>query len=118
MIKKDRDELVLILKDRIAELSREKESLMKQNFDLQNALMSIRSPEAYRDMQRDMIPIDPRDEELLEKQRVYANMLPKALKAIEGPIFDGIDDMIKSLGVVISRDEGIKSESLHQNSES
>ena len=91
---------------------------MKQNFDLQNALMSIRSPEAYRDIQRDMVPIDPKNEEILEKQRVYANMLPKALKAIESPIFESVDDMIAALGGVITRDEGIKSESLHQNSES
>lgn len=117
MIKKDRDELVLILKDRIAELSREKETLMKQNFDLQNALMATRAPEAYRDMQRDLIPPDPKVLEEMEKQRTYASMLPKVLKTIESPLFDNVDDMVRALGGVIS-EKGIATQSLHENAES
>ncbi len=124
MNKKDRDELLLLLrdqvefyKDQVKSLREEKDLLQQQIFNLQNGLMAVRSPEAYRDMQRDNVEIDPLAAAELEKQKVYARLLPKHLKAIESPIFDNVDDMIKALGGVLS-EGGIKSESLHENAES
>ena len=124
MNKRDRDELLLILKDQVeffknqvVNLKEEKELLQKQNFNLQDALVAIRSPEAYRDLQRDNVPINPLIAEEMKKQQVYATYLPKYLKTLEGPTFENVDDMIKTLGGVIS-EEGIKSESIHGNTES
>ena len=124
MNKKDRDELLLILKDQVEfyknqvqVLREEKEVLQKQIFNLQDGLMAIRAPMAYMDQQRDKVPLDPINTEELEKQRIYAHLLPRHLKAIESPIFDNVDDMINALGGVLS-EAGIKSESLHENAES
>jgi len=124
MNKKDRDELLVLLKDQVEfyknqvlSLREEKETLQKQVFMLQEGLMAQRAPEAYRELQRDKVTIDPREMEAWEKQRVYAEMVPKALKTIESPLFDNVDDMIKSLGVVIS-EKGLASESIHGNPES
>lgn len=124
MTKKDRDELLILLRDQVdfyknqvQALREEKDLLQKQIFTLQDGLMAIRAPEAYRDHQRDIIPVDPTDAVELAKQREYARLLPKHLKAIESPIFDNVDDMIKALGGVLS-EAGIKSESLHENAES
>ena len=124
MNKKDRDELLVLLKDQVEfyknqvlALREEKDTLQKQVFMLQEGLMAQRAPEAYRELQRDKVPVDPREIEAWEKQRAYAEVIPRALKTIEGPLFDNVDDMVKALGVVIS-EPGLKSESIHGNPES
>jgi len=124
MIKKDRDELLVVLKDQVTfykdqviVLREEKTELQKQLFSLQEALVNIRAPEAYRDLIRDRVPMEPQNELEREKQRIYSQILPEHLSNIERPIFNSPEDMIRALTPVLGT-PAVGAESLHENTES
>lgn len=97
----------------------EKAGLFHQIEKLQDSLISIRAPEAYRDQQLEREgPLPKPSAELIEKNRINHEVITGYLNAIEGPLLrDGndIDDLIKA-GIV--RDHSTVPESLHGNDES
>lgn len=122
MTKKEISDMLQIYKDqidfyrnRLSESQKEKEELRKQNFDLQNALMSIRAPEAYRDMKRDNSPYEELSHEEKVRQKALSEMLPKHLNNIEKRLFETPEDMMAALSSAI---EPPRPQSLHDNSES
>lgn len=111
-------EQIEFLKTQIEELREEKIELRKQVLALQDALMNIRAPAAYEDLRRDRIPIDEENMESAKaNKRFYEEILPGHIKNIEEPMFKDPEDMIRTLSSVMS-EQGLKSESLHNNSES
>lgn len=97
----------------------EKAVLFQQIDKLQDSLISVRAPEAYRDQQleREGPPPGP-SPETIEKNRIHQEVTTKYLNDMEGPLFrDGyeLDDLITS-GII--RDHSTVPASLHGNDES
>jgi len=108
---------VEFFKNQVEVLREEKAELQKQISNLQEGLMCIRAPEAYKELKQDGLPFESMTQEEKTHMRIYQEFLPNHLKRIEGPMFESPDEMITSLGSVIS-EGGLKSESLHNNNES
>lgn len=123
--KKDLEEFVLLyreqisfFKEQIEELKKEKEEITRQLFNLQNGILNIRAPEAYRDMQADLsVDNPPFSEEELEEIKIRNDVLASYLGNIESPTFSNADEMEEALTSVLASDGGI-TKSLHNNDES
>lgn len=103
----------------IADLRTDREIFTKQIENLQDALIAIKSPEAYHDMRMDRLgmPDQLSPEERAEaKQRTEIEQ--RWLRELEEDTFKSPDDIIDGLSRIVAV-EGIKSSSsLHGNSES
>jgi hypothetical protein len=97
----------------------EKQGLFQQVEKLQDSLISVRAPDAYRDQQLEKEePRAPMSPETLEKNRITKDFTEKYMNALEGPLFrDGndLDDLITT-GIV--RDTDMVPASIHGNEES
>ena len=123
MTKKDFDEILLIykdqitdLKERIISLREEKETLQAQVFRLQDGLMSVRAPEAYRDQQADLTEL-PVDEEATRRVIETQNLQRRYLAGMEETLFKDGDELVDMLGSVLLKTAN-ESESIHGNQES
>lgn len=107
-----------LLQDQIQELREDKSKLQNQLFNLQNGLMAVRSPEAYRDMRADQGESTPAmDPEVAEKNRIYKEVQTRHLENIEGDLFTDADDMINMLSGPLNSG-AMESKSIHGNDES
>jgi hypothetical protein len=95
------------------------DTLLQQVEKLQDSLISVRAPDAYRDQQLEKEgPQTPMSPELREKNRITQEFTTNYLNAIEGPTFrDGNDlDDLATAGIVRFTD--ITPKSVHGNEES
>jgi len=97
----------------------EKEELFRQIDKLQEALISIQAPDAYRDQQiAKEPPRPPMSAEAQERNRITKEFMEKYMAGLEGPLFptpDHLDDLIRT-GII--RDKDPVPASLHGNDES
>jgi hypothetical protein len=95
------------------------DTLLLQVEKLQDSLISVRAPDAYRDIQLGKEePRAPMSSAAMENNRITKEFTEKYMSAMEGPLFrDGndLDDLITS-GIV--RDTDMVPASLHRNDES
>jgi hypothetical protein len=127
MTKKDLEDLVGAYKDQIEflkarcdELKEEKDKLIEQVGFLQQGLMAVKSPEAYRDYRADTADIpELTEEEIARREELARNahLVDRFVHGIEGPSFKGPEDMVDLLSRTFIT-EGPKDESLHGNTES
>ncbi|MCW4026213.1 MAG: hypothetical protein NWE76_01855 [Candidatus Bathyarchaeota archaeon] len=107
------------LEEQLQTVQAEKAGLFQQIEKLQDSLISVRAPDAYRDQQLEREgPLPRPSAELIERNRIHQEFTTGYLNAIEGPLLrDGndIDDLIKA-GIV--RDHSTVPDSLHGNDES
>ena len=97
----------------------EKEGLFKQVEKLQDSLISVRAPDAYRDQQLEKEePRPPMSPELQEKNRITKEFTENYLNAMEGPLFRSGDDLDDLASTGIIRYTDTTPASLHGNDES
>ncbi len=97
----------------------EKQGLFQQVEKLQDSLISIRAPDAYRDQQLEKEePRAPMSPETLERNRVTKDFTEKYMSALEGPLFRDGNDLDDLLTTSIVRDTDMVPESIHGNDES
>ena len=100
------------------ELREEKQVIQQQLFNLQDGLMSIRAPEAYRDQRSDSVHVEIDGEKQAEMSR-DESIRQEYIKALEGPVFRSPEDIETLLGTAFLSDGiGIAEQSLHENNES
>jgi hypothetical protein len=93
--------------------------LQSQVTKLQDALVSARAPEAYRDQQleredAERVPMDP---EKLERNRIMSETTEKYMSNMEKPLFETADDLDAMLARSLM--QGVEGPaSLHGNEES
>jgi phage shock protein A len=126
LTKKDYEELVGVYKDTInnlreliEDLKKDKKTLQEQVFKLQDGLMAVRAPEAYRDHRADLSMLDdsPVSEEARERRRIHTEVTQKYLDGMESPLFTGAEEMLEGLTNIVLKDAG-ETEPLHENDES
>lgn len=116
-------EQVSFLKEQNTLLLDEKEKYRLQIEKLQDAIINIRAPEAYRDLVADRAELESRaelgeiDREYLERQRQIKEVEKTWLSNLERPLFKNADDMAEMLGSSLLRTPP-ESKSIHENSES
>lgn len=97
----------------------EKEGLFKQVEKLQDSLISVRAPDAYRDQQIEKEgPTPPMSKELLERNRIMKEVTENHFAAMEGPLFRSGDDLDDLITTGIIRDTDTTPASTHGNNES
>ncbi len=97
----------------------EKAGLFQQVEKLQDSLISVRAPDAYRDQQLDKEgPQDPMSAELQEKNRITKEFTQNYLNAMEGPLFTSGDDLDDLAAAGIVRFTDTTPASIHGNDES
>jgi hypothetical protein len=95
------------------------DTLLLQVEKLQDSLISIRAPDAYRDQQLEKEePRPPISAETLEKNKVTKKFTEDWFNAIEGPLFRSGDDLDDLITTGIVRDTDMVPESIHGNDES
>ncbi len=107
------------LEEQLRDARADKAGLTEQITKLQNSLISVQAPEAYRDQQleREDDGRPPVSAELLERNRITAEVTTKYLRDMEGPMFRDGNDLDDLLVTGIIRDITPPA-SLHGNDES
>ena len=107
------------LEEQLTAVQSEKTVLFEQINKLQDSLISIRAPDAYRDQQLEREgPLPGPSAETLERNKITARFTTEYLNGMEGPLFrspDDLDDLITS-GII--RDTSFVPASTHGNDES
>jgi len=107
------------LEEQLKEAALDKIVLRQQISNLQEALISIRAPEAYRDQAMERIDSKrtPMSQEELERRRIESNVTTQYLNGLERPLFTSGEDLEDMLSVgLIRTQKGV--DSLHGNEES
>lgn len=124
MNKKDYEEILAVykeqinmLKDTIASIRQDNIRLSDQVFRLQDGLMAVRAPEAYRDFRNDMTPVAEIPEEERKNLQLKSDLTKAYFNSLEQPLFKSASDMEEILAPSIFGDID-KTESVHGNSES
>ena len=105
------------LKEQVADLRVEEETLQKQLFILQDGILNIRSPLAYADMRADEhgIPDVPEKEQLAAKER--NKVIAEHLRNLEEPTFSSVEEMTDVLAREVFKEFDVTTP-LHHNEES
>jgi len=127
MTKEQLGEMLAVYKDQVAflkveleESRKREEKFNEQVYRLQDALMSIRAPAAYRDMKNDQ-GIPDASAELTEARQKEAKLLSiqaQYARQMEGDIFKSQADIEDLMNTVLLAGNKVGSKSLHGNSES
>jgi hypothetical protein len=97
----------------------EKQGLFQQVEKLQDSLISVRAPDAYRDQQLEKEePRAPMSSDLMERNKITKKFTEDYLNAMEGPLFRTGDELDDLLTTGIIRDTDTTPASLHGNDES
>ena len=97
----------------------EKEGLFKQVEKLQDSLISVRAPDAYRDQQIEKEePRPPISDELLERNRITKEVTERYLASMEEPLFRSGEDLDDLAATGVTRFSDTTPASLHGNDES
>ena len=93
--------------------------MFEQISKLQDSLISIRAPDAYRDQQLEREgPLPGPSPEALERNKITAKFTTDYLNGLEGPLFRSPDDLDDLITTGIIRDHSTVPASTHGNNES
>lgn len=107
------------LEEQLVATQSEKAGLFEQINKLQDSLISVRAPDAYRDQQLEREgPIPGPSAETIERNKITQEFTTKYLNNIEGPLFRSPEDIDDLITTGIIRDHSTIPESLHGNEES
>lgn len=120
------EDLLQIYKDQIEtykhllEKEREdKEKLHLQIEKLQDALVNVRAPEAYRDWKFEKLGLaDEYDPEQIEHAKVHRDVQQQYISGLEKPLFNNAEEMIDALSSIAVQAGPKEYDALHENSES
>lgn len=113
-------EQIAFLKAELEEARKREEKLNGQVNRLQDGLMNIRSPEAYRDMKVDFnAPTTTAEQaEARAREAKQLTIREQYVRAMEGDIFKSKEDIEDLMNTVLLAGNKVGSKSLHGNSES
>ncbi len=107
------------LEQQLVTTQAEKTGLFEQISKLQDSLISVRAPDAYRDIQIEKEgPLPGPSAETIARNKITSEFTTKYLNRMEGPLFmspEDIDDLITT-GII--RDHSTVPASIHGNDES
>ena len=107
------------LEEQLVTTQSEKAGLFEQINKLQDSLISVRAPDAYRDQQLEREgPLPGPSSEMIERNKITAKFTTDYLNHIEGPLFRSPEDIDDLITTGIIRDHSTVPESLHGNDES
>ncbi len=108
------------LEERLITSNDDKEKLLLQIVSLQDALISIKAPEAYRDQRiaEEDEKRTPISQELLDKNRITQEVTTRYMNDLESPLFRSADDLDDLLRTGIIADLDTAGKSLHGDNES
>jgi len=120
------DDIVNVYREQVELLKGQLDSTKEQNVELlkrvgvlQDAIIAVKAPEAYRDFRADTATDAPSmDAEMIARQRAMADARNEHLAMIERPLFSNGDDMIEVLERTVLGGAEITGKSLHGNDES
>ena len=97
----------------------EKSGLFEQIIKLQDSMISVTAPEAYRDQQIEKEgPLPRPSAETIERNKITADFTTKYLNSMEGSLFQSADDIDDLITTGIIRDHSTIPPSTHGNDES
>ncbi len=107
------------LEEQLRTVQADKAGLTEQITKLQDSLISVRAPDAYRDQQLEREDGDrpPVSAETLERNRITSDVTTRYMRALEEPMFRDGNDLDDLLRTGIIRDQKPPA-SLHDNDES
>jgi len=113
-------EQITLLKEQLAEAKTRENKLTAQVDRLQDGLMAIRSPEAYKDMRADQgeYTISAEQADFQKKEMHIRKIRESYLRAMEGNALKTGEDLDALMESVITRGHVAQSKSLHGNAES
>jgi hypothetical protein len=107
------------LEEQIKATQADKAGLHDQISKLQDSLISVRAPDAYRDQQLEREgPVTGPSAETIERNRIHQEVTTKYLNGMEGALFRDGNDIDELITTGIVRDHSTVSPSLHGNEES
>ncbi len=107
------------LEQRLDAAQTEKTVLFEQISKLQDSLISVHAPDAYRDQQLEKEgPLPGPSAETIAKNKITAEFTTKYLNGMEGPLFTSGDDIDDLITTGIIRDHSTVPASIHGNDES
>lgn len=108
------------LKAELLESRNREGKLNEQVVRLQDGLMAIRAPEAYRDMRMDAreTPISAEQLESMKKHQEIQKTRERYVRAMEGDVIKTKEDLDDLMNTVLLNGNNVGSKSLHGNSES
>ncbi len=112
-------EQIEFLKEQLLAAREDKESYVSQVGKLQDALINIRAPDAYRDMKADEGVPDPAMGEYMEREMQVQKYLDRYANDIEKPLFQSGEELQAWLeGTLMETSNVTEPSSLHNNEES
>ena len=113
-------EQITLLKEQLAEAKQRENKLTAQVDRLQDGLMAIRSPEAYKDMRADQgeYTISAEQADFQKKEMHIRKIRESYLRAMEGNALKTGEDLDALMESVITLGHVAQSKSLHGNAES
>ncbi len=111
---------VTLLEGQLQAAQADKAELQAQVTKLQDALVSVRAPEAYRDQQIEREEEDhvPMSQDAMDKNRITQEVTTEYLNSLEKPLFKDAYDLDDLLTTAIVRSSKTGPVSLHGNDES
>ena len=106
-----------LLESQLQQAIKDKEDYKAQAMKLQDALMSVHSPDAYRDNKAAEAPVKELSAEDRERSRITREFTTQYLRSLEEPMFLSGDDLEDLINTGLVRDAKPPS-SLHGNNES
>lgn len=115
-----KNEQIDLLKVELSESRSREQKLNEQIVRLQDGLMSIRAPEAYRDMRSDAreTSISAEQLEAMRRNQEIQKTRERYVRAMEGDVIKTKEDLDELMNAVLIKGNKTGSKSLHQNSES
>ena len=115
-----KNEQIDFLKAELLESRNREGKLNEQVVRLQDGLMAIRAPEAYRDMRMDAreTPISAEQLESMKKHQEIQKTRERYVRAMEGDVIKTKEDLDDLMNTVLLKGNNVGSKSLHNNSES
>ena len=107
------------LEQQLTTTQTEKAGLFEQINKLQDSLISVRAPDAYRDQQLEREgPLPGPSAETIERNKITQEFTTQYLNGLEGPLFKSGEDLDDLITTGIIRDHSTVPESIHGNDES
>ena len=115
-----KNEQIDFLRAELLESRNREQKLNEQVVRLQDGLMSIRAPEAYRDMRMDAreTPISAEQLEAMKKHQEIQKTRERYVRAMEGDVIKTKEDLDDLMNTVLMKGNNVGSKSLHGNTES
>jgi len=113
-------EQIAFLKAELEEARKREEKMNTQVIRLQDGIMNIRAPEAYRDMRLDSreVSVTEEQQKAVDHAMAKRKVQESYIRAMEGEIITSAQDLEDMMNSVLLKGNTVGTKSLHGNTES